>query len=510
MRRLAAAAMRIGEDLDVPALTESGPYEARQAAAAFNRMQGRLRHQLEERGRFLAAVSHNLRTPLTHGMPLPPGTVHMPMESARSDRAALFVDLENLVIHSLSIGLNIDFDPLLNRLAQYGTLSVRRSFGDLDKAIRNEPRMRQPVRRALMRGMIQHEDVPYLTEHKNSADVRLVVEALSIAYQYPDIGTFILVSSDRDYLPLIAKLRELGRTVVGVGISPDATNGFYVRACDEFLYYESLFARSPGAPGTAVPEPGDGDEAGNAAGKLLDDYCRLLAEAVATVEQRAGRCTGAATMTLMRQLRPDFDLARADLAAFRDLARIAAERGLIAIELQPGSDMVLERISEGTGTQGLPEPAPPMAEDACERFLCELLKCPLLAEADRLAIYSAAASVLETLDEESITLNALKDRVASQLAQATVTSNQIFKLLYSIYRRGAFRCRSTEQHYNPQLFGIAAPIDDWDRLFVLAMLVALAAAQPPLVLKPEPLAELLYGDRERAQYIRECLDGIAR
>ncbi|RTK95796.1 MAG: NYN domain-containing protein [Lysobacterales bacterium] len=437
--------------------------------------------------------------------------LRMALDYNNTARSALFVDLENLIINSRKIGLSIDFDRLINRLAQYGKLSVRRSFGDLDKAIRNEPRLRQPIRSALMRCMIQHEDVLYLTEHKNSADIRLVVEALSISYQYPDIHTFILVSSDRDYLPLIAKLRELGRTVVGVGITPDATNEFYIKACDEFIYYESLFRQDEIHTTSPASTNESNQEEIDISLIVLDDYCRLLFEAVSAVEQRSGRCSGGSAYSLMRQLRPDLDLNRAGLGAFRELAKEAEKLGLVKIEYQAGSDFLLSRTKSPkpvTATESARNSEPEsIPAKRIEHILQERLKCKPLPEPQRLTIYKAAEKIIKSTDG-GIKLNTLKEQVLEAIPAAGIEENQLYKLLYTIYRRGAFLCEAGNSHYDPKLFAIATPPENWDQLYLIAMLSVLSVANPAIEMKAEQLAVILCGSTERTALLQDCLERI--
>src|ERR1700741_4321054 len=124
----------------------------------------------------------------------------------RADRIALFVDLENFVGFCLGIGLPIDLGPELSRLTELGKVAVRRSFGDIYKLPIPSDK-KADLRKMLQNNLIQHEDIPHFNAFKNTSDIRLVIDALSTAYTNEDIDMVAVVASDRDYLPLFAKLR---------------------------------------------------------------------------------------------------------------------------------------------------------------------------------------------------------------------------------------------------------------------------------------------------------------
>ena len=115
-------------------------------------------------------------------------------------RIALFIDIENLIGSASTIGLPINIAPVLDKLKEFGKVQVRRSFGDLDKCLRSISKEREihETRRMLHHNLVQIEDIPYLTQSKNTADITLAVEALALAFQYPDISHFAILASDRD------------------------------------------------------------------------------------------------------------------------------------------------------------------------------------------------------------------------------------------------------------------------------------------------------------------------
>ncbi len=130
-----------------------------------------------------------------------------------TEKIALFIDIENFIGFSNNLQLPIDLAPVIKKLTETGRVLFRRSFGDLSQSLYATGQINRlyHIRQMLQRNLVQHEDVPYDSKYKNSSDIRLVVEALSTAFSYPDITTFAIVSGDRDYIPLFSKLRELGK-----------------------------------------------------------------------------------------------------------------------------------------------------------------------------------------------------------------------------------------------------------------------------------------------------------
>jgi len=173
-------------------------------------------------------------------------------------RIALYVDLENFVGNCLSQGLPLDLTPEIEKLKELGSLAIAKSFGDIYKLPVSDE-TKHNLRRMLQNNLVQHEDIPYQSQFKNSADIRLVIEALSAAYTNRNLDVIAVVASDRDYMPLFSKLHEVGIEVIGIGGSKENTPDLYIKACDEFWYHETLLTRAaepaPIVEVVAAPEP---------------------------------------------------------------------------------------------------------------------------------------------------------------------------------------------------------------------------------------------------------------
>ena len=278
----------------------------------------------------------------------------MPVKE-RPDRIALFIDLENFVGFCLGLGLPIDLTPELNRLTELGKVTVRRSFGDIYKLpIPNE--QKSELRKMLQRNLVQHEDIPYQNAFKNAADIRLVIDALTLAYTNEDIDMVAVVASDRDYLPLYAKLCEIGKEIIGIGGSRDNTPELFVKACDYFFYHEVLTGRATSAMAVDVIQeemaepllplltgsPQSGTPVGMGERRRAvaasspanrEEVVQLLLDAMQALESKGSSIHhGSSVSQMMRRLKADFDLTAYGYNSFKQLCERTAAAGLIIIE----------------------------------------------------------------------------------------------------------------------------------------------------------------------------------
>ncbi len=422
---------------------------------------------------------------------------------------ALFADMENLIISSLEIGLPVNLEPVIRKLLESGRVTIRRGFGDLDAACRGEWKIRSQVRRMMLDNLVQFEDIPYSTPHKNTADMRLTVEALSTAYNYPDVNYFAIVASDRDYVPLISKLRELGRCIIGVGCSPDTVNEIYVKSCDLFIYYSTLFSSAPVQTQNGVAQnPHDS--------VLLDSYMSLLCNAVRSLDQRGLKSVGAAVAPLMRQLRSDFDPSLVGFRGLRQLVEEAERRGLC--EIQPhGEDMFIRLTAEAARvreeemsasySQFSPRHFVPSIEDYRKYFL-EKLRCEIPSAKLRAFIYREGVRLIEEQVRDILDLSELSIEISRILVQKGGPAAQpvIFKVLYALFRAKAFKFELSEQPYNPEITGIITPPEHWDELFIRNCLTVLKWDRRSWSINLPAIADLFEIEEEKIDEIMKTLD----
>lgn len=157
------------------------------------------------------------------------------------DRIALFVDFENLAIGARERGGNLDMRVIIDALAERGRVVVRRAYADWN--------LFSEYRQNLVAQRIEMIEVPQRTGmvRKNAADIKLAVDALELSLQRDFLTTFVVASGDSDFTPLVLKLRELNKKVIGVGVE-GSTSELLPGACDEFLFYERLAGPSVARP----------------------------------------------------------------------------------------------------------------------------------------------------------------------------------------------------------------------------------------------------------------------
>lgn len=413
------------------------------------------------------------------------------VEKLKLKRTALLIDIENLIGTAREIALPIDVSRIVEKLLESCRLAIRRSYGDLDAAVRGDWDLKKQVRASLVDNLVQIEDVPSVGR-KNSADIKLTVDAVATAYSRPDIDQFAIVSSDRDYVPLVLKLRELGREVIGIGTSPDTVNKLYVKACDRFLYYSSLLPPSYAAKGADLVQDRTA---------TLDDYLQLLCEAVEGLDRQGKTASGGQIVPLMRQRRPDYDPALVGLKSFRELVDAARKRGLIEYKTS-GMDVIVWPAARppvpapGPAAPSGSEFEPADTAESYRRFYRQKLKCDLPGQGDRSAIYAATADVLADAGGQPIELDELSRIVAERIDHPAATKTVIFKILYGLFRGQVFVFFPSEQPFNPRIAGVAADRAEWDFRFVANCLRVLGRERPDWPVDVAGLASALQVDQE--------------
>src|SRR3954469_25139988 len=151
------------------------------------------------------------------------------------ERIALFLDYENLAIGAREAlhGASFDLRPIADALAERGRVVVRRAYADWTSF--------DDDRRMLTRHNVELIEIPQRmgSVRKNAADIKMAVDAIELCFERNYITTFVLCTGDSDFTPLVQKLRELNRSVIGIGIEA-STSALLPPACDEFIFYERL------------------------------------------------------------------------------------------------------------------------------------------------------------------------------------------------------------------------------------------------------------------------------
>ncbi|MBI2808963.1 MAG: NYN domain-containing protein [Planctomycetes bacterium] len=161
---------------------------------------------------------------------------------------AVFIDFENLALGFQNRRDRFDIVRVLERLVEKGKVVVKKAYADWSRFA--------PYTQSMHEAAIELIEIPKRSQTgKNSADIRLVVDAIDMAYAKEHIDTFVIVSGDSDFSPLVSKLKENGKHVIGLGMQ-DSTSELLRDNCDEFIYYEDLGKAPTLAPTlpTGLPE----------------------------------------------------------------------------------------------------------------------------------------------------------------------------------------------------------------------------------------------------------------
>jgi uncharacterized protein (TIGR00288 family) len=153
---------------------------------------------------------------------------------------AVFCDFENVALGVRDAKYaQFDIDKVLERLLLKGSILVKKAYSDWD--------FYKQFKKAMHQASFELIEVPHVKQSgKNSADIRMVVDALDLCYTKTHVDTFVVVSGDSDFSPLVSKLRENNKTVIGVGVR-NSTSDLLVASCDEFIFYDDLVKPKPSA-----------------------------------------------------------------------------------------------------------------------------------------------------------------------------------------------------------------------------------------------------------------------
>jgi uncharacterized LabA/DUF88 family protein len=267
------------------------------------------------------------------------------VNSPAERRIALFIDFENLVTNTGISVSSFNIQPALDRLLDVGKVIFRRAYCDWSRF--------REAKAHLHEFGVELVDVPPSTRAgKNSADMRLVIDALELCYAREHIDTFVIASGDSDFCPLAYKLRENDRFVIGIAVR-EATSPMFVKACDEFIYLrgqaridERSSPRSPARrenPGVVsgsspAPAPSTGSGSGSGSGDAGRRPRTVPAIARQVVSSLLSRATGPLNPSFIKETivrkEPDFDERDHGFSTFSRLLEALEKEGLLKRQQQ--------------------------------------------------------------------------------------------------------------------------------------------------------------------------------
>jgi uncharacterized protein (TIGR00288 family) len=240
---------------------------------------------------------------------------------------AVFLDLENIALGARDANYpRFDIQKVLERLLLKGHIVVKKAYCDFDRY--------KEFKRDLHEAAFELIEIPHVRQSgKNSADIRMVVDALDLCYTKSHVDTFVIISGDSDFSPLVSKLRENAKTVIGMGVK-NSTSDLFLNNCDEFLYYDDLVRAQPSkarqrtqAGATAKAGERQGPDRANA----LDLVVETL-EAISEERQGDERIWGSMIKQAIKRRSPGFNERAYGFRSFNDLLLEAQKRGLLKLE----------------------------------------------------------------------------------------------------------------------------------------------------------------------------------
>jgi uncharacterized protein (TIGR00288 family) len=243
---------------------------------------------------------------------------------------AVFLDLENIALGARDANYPpFDIRKVIERLLLKGHIVVKKAYCDFDRY--------KDFKRGLHEAAFELIEIPHVRQSgKNSADIRMVVDALDLCYTKGHVDTFVIISGDSDFSPLVSKLRENAKTVIGVGVK-NSTSDLFLTNCDEFLYYDDLVRPAPsanrrggrssaGAAGGPAPKDAAADPA-KAFELVVQTY-----EAISEERDEDQRVWGSMIKEAIKRRNPGFNERFFGFRSFNDLLLEAQKRGLLKLE----------------------------------------------------------------------------------------------------------------------------------------------------------------------------------
>ena len=272
---------------------------------------------------------------------------------------ALFCDFENVALGVRDAQYEkFDIKPVLERLLAKGSIVVKKAYCDWDRY--------KGFKAAMHEANFELIEIPHVRQSgKNSADIRLVVDALDLCYTKSHVDTFVIISGDSDFSPLVSKLRENAKRVIGVGVKQSCSD-LLIANCDEFIYYDDLVRDRPGTRREnreAAPRRSPEEER-NRGEKLEARKAKAIELAVATFADliadrgESERIWASVLKEVIKRRNPGFNETYFGFRSFGNLLEEAANRGLLGFGRDEKSGAYVTRV--------VPQPAGAVNEVADE------------------------------------------------------------------------------------------------------------------------------------------------
>ncbi|HEY0340497.1 MAG TPA: NYN domain-containing protein [Steroidobacteraceae bacterium] len=256
---------------------------------------------------------------------------------AETTNLALFCDFENIALGVRDARYaQFDITRVLERLLLKGSIVVKKAYCDWERY--------KEFKAGMHHAGFELIEIPHVKQSgKNSADIRMVVDALDLCYTKPHVDTFVVISGDSDFSPLVSKLRENNKGVIGVGVK-NSTSDLLIANCDEFIYYDDLVReqlkprRTPrkraAAQSSTSTQPARSASEGKEEDKKQEAFDLVMATIDALLAERGAedKIWGSMVKQTLKRRSPGFNESYYGFRSFNTLLEEAAKRRLIGLE----------------------------------------------------------------------------------------------------------------------------------------------------------------------------------
>jgi len=237
---------------------------------------------------------------------------------------AVFCDFENVALGVREAKYaQFDMEKVLERLLAKGSIVVKKAYCDWERY--------KEFKNAMHAAAFELIEIPHVRQSgKNSADIRMVVDALDLCYTKEHVDTFVIVSGDSDFSPLVSKLRENAKTVIGVGVK-NSSSDMLISNCDEFIYYDDL-VRQDEQKRRAQKKRRESAPAGEDKRQEAIDLVLGTLEALTAERGAEEKIWGSMVKQALKRRNPGFNESYYGYKAFSDLLEDAEKKNLIKLE----------------------------------------------------------------------------------------------------------------------------------------------------------------------------------
>jgi uncharacterized protein (TIGR00288 family) len=263
------------------------------------------------------------------------------MAANETRNMALFCDFENVALGVQDAKYEkFDINRVLERLLLKGSIVVKKAYCDWQRY--------KDFKTGMHGASFELIEIPHVRQSgKNSADIRMVVDALDLCYTKGHVDTFVIISGDSDFSPLVSKLRENAKVVIGVGVK-NSTSDLLIANCDEFIFYDDLVReeetkrRAAKKRKDAAPAAAGGDKQQEAFDLVIETLQALIAE-----RGVGERIWGSMIKQALKRRKPGFNESYYGFKAFSDLLEEAEKKKLVTLERDEKSGGYLIRPAGG-------------------------------------------------------------------------------------------------------------------------------------------------------------------